>query len=253
LKAIILAGGYGRRLYPLTENRPKPLLLVAGKPMLERVLESLAPIHELKVAYVVTNEEFYQQFRNWRNTYIGNNSHFQIEIINNRCMDRSHEIGALGNLHIVLKEQNVDDDIMVIAADNLFSKSLEDFAAFAVTKNAPVVATYNVDDVAEVRRFGSVVFDAAGRISFFEEKPAAPSSPTIAVALYYYPRTYLPLIGRYVAEHNNTEEPGRLIEWMYRQVTVYAWPVPGIWCDVGSHDSLNYANRMFTEAEGAAG
>jgi glucose-1-phosphate thymidylyltransferase len=252
LKAIILAAGYARRLYPLTENWPKPLLLVSGKPMIERVLDSLAPIEALESVHIVTNAKFYGEFCNWLNTYRLNNGHFQISMINN-LSGNPHEMGALGNLHLVLEQQNIDDDIIVVAADNLFSRTLEEFAIFARTKNAPVVAIYEIDDLNEARRFGSVKLDETGKINFFQEKPAEPTSLTIAVALYYYPRSCLPLIRKYVLEQDNGEEPGRLVEWMYKRIPFYTWPLPGIWCDIGSEEKLKDANRVFAKVDKTAG
>lgn len=247
LRVIILAGGYAKRLYPLTENRAKPLISVAGKPMIERVLGSLAPVEDIESIYIVTNDKFHSDFRNWLDAYCLNNGHFPIDIINNESSEVECQIGAIGNLHLVLARENIDDDIIVVAADNLFTESLEGFATFSRQKNAPVVGVYTMDTLHDVQKYGSVQLDDSGMITYFEEKPVIPKSLTIGIALYYYPKSSLSLIKQYIAERNNSEEPGRLVEWMYKRTPFYSWSLPGIWCDVGSIEKLEEANRIFAE------
>lgn len=247
MRVIILAGGYAKRLYPLTKDRAKPLIPVAGKPMIERVLDSLGPVQDLESIHIVTNDKFHSAFRDWLDAYSLNNGHFSIDIINNESREVESHIGAIGNLHLVLARENIDDDIIVIAADNLFTVSLEGFATFSRQKNAPVVAVYTMDTLDEVQKYGSIELDDSGKITYFEEKPLIPKSLTIGIALYYYPKSSLSLIKQYIAERNNSEEPGRLVEWMYKRTPFYSWRLPGIWCDVGSKEKLEEANRIFAE------
>jgi glucose-1-phosphate thymidylyltransferase len=246
LKAIILAGGYATRLLPLTKQTPKALLPIAGKAMIERVLDSLAAIHGLESIYIVTNDKFYPGFRNWIDGYPARNGHANINIINNGSNEHDGSIGAIGNLHLVLTRENIEDDVVVIAADNLFSESLEGFVTFARQKKAPVVAVYTIDNLGDCGKYNSIELDDSGKITFFEEKPVKPKGLTIGVALYYYPESSLNFIKRYVAEQNNLEEPGRLVEWMYHHTAFYTWRVPGIWCDVGSKEKLEEANHIFS-------
>lgn len=249
MKAIILAGGYATRLLPLTKQTPKALLPIAGKPMIEHVLDSLAAIHGLESIYIVTNDKFYSGFRDWIDGYPAKNGHSNIEIINNGSNEHDGSVGAIGNLHLVLTRKKIEDDVLVVAADNLFSESLEGFGRFARQKNAPVVAVYTIDNLKDCGKYGSIELDDSGRITFFEEKPAQPKGLTIGVALYYYPKSSLELIKRYVAEQDNLEEPGRLVEWMYHQTPFYTWRVPGIWCDVGSKEKLEEANHIFARVK----
>jgi glucose-1-phosphate thymidylyltransferase len=97
-----------------------------------------------------------------------------------------------------------------------------------------------------VRKYNSITLDAQGRITYFEEKPARPSSSLTGIALYYYPRACLPLIERYVQEGNNADQPGRLVQWLYPRLDFYTWRVPGLWYDIGSKESLEEANRVFS-------
>jgi glucose-1-phosphate thymidylyltransferase len=252
MKLIILAAGYATRLYPLTLNQPKPLLAVAGKPMIEHVLDNLAPVKEIDHAYVVTNAKFAGHFQRWAEQYGARQAGVGFTIINDGSTDDSNKLGAIGDLNLVLTKEGVEDDIVVVAGDNLFSDSLEGFGRFVRERGAPVLAVYDVGDLEAIRKYNSIEVDAGGRITFFEEKPAEPKSTLTGIALYYYPKTALPLIRRYVGEGNNPDQPGRLVQWMYRQTPFYTWQVPGLWYDVGSKETLEEADRIF-KGSAAAG
>lgn len=245
MKVIILAAGYATRLYPLTLTRPKPLLPVAGKPMVEYVLDNLAPIGGIDRVYVVTNAKFASQFQQWSDGYRSADAKLDFTIVNDGSTDDTNKLGAIGDIHFVLTREKVEDDIIVVAGDNLFSERLSGFGAFCREKQAPVVAVYDVKDLEQIKKYNSLTLAADGRITFFEEKPKTPTSTLTAIALYYYPRATLELIRRYVAEGNNPDQPGRLIQWMYPRVPVYTWTVPGLWYDIGSKETLEEANQIF--------
>jgi len=247
MKVIILAAGYATRLYPLTLTQPKPLLPVAGKPMVEYVLDNLAPIGGIDRIYVVTNAKFAGHFQKWADNYQQTESKFDFTIVNDNSTDDTNKLGAIGDIHYVLKTQNVDDDIIVVAGDNLFSEKLEGFGKFVAEKNAPVLAVYDVGNLEEIKKYNSISVDGAGRITFFEEKPKNPTSTITGIALYYYPKASLALIKQYMAEGNNPDQPGRLVQWLYPRTPFYTWRVPGIWYDIGSKETLEEANKIFAK------
>jgi glucose-1-phosphate thymidylyltransferase len=247
MKVLILAAGYATRLYPLTLTQPKPLLPVAGKPMIDYVLDHLAPIGGIDHIYVVTNAKFAGHFQKWADQYRINGSPMQFTIVNDGSTDDAHKLGAIGDMHLVLQKENVDDDLIVVAGDNLFSESLEGFGRFCREKKAPVLAVYDVGSLEQVRKYNSISLDAHGQITFFEEKPKNPTSTLTGIALYYYPKASLPLIKQYIAEGNNPDQPGRLVQWLYTRTPVYTWLVPGIWYDIGSKETLEEANRIFAK------
>ncbi len=248
MKVIILAAGYATRLYPLTLTQAKPLLGVAGKPMIEHVLDNLAPIGGLDRIYVVTNAKFARQFQDWADHYRATKAELDFTIVNDGSADESNRLGAIGDLHFVLTSHQVEDDLIVVAGDNLFSESLSGFGAFCRQKQAPVLAVYDVRDLEAIKKFNAITFDGEGRITFFEEKPKNPATTVTGIALYYYPKSALALIRQYVAEGNNPDQPGRLIQWLYSRTPVYTWRVPGIWYDIGSKETLEEANRIFSRA-----
>ena len=243
---IILAAGYATRLYPLTLTRPKPLLPVADKPMIDHVLDNLAPISGLDHVCIVTNSKFAAQFQEWADHYRATKAKLDFTIVNDGSTDDTNKLGAIGDLGLVLSREKVDDDIIVVAGDNLFSQTLEGFGRFSRERNAPVIGVYDVGDVEQVRKYNSITVDRDGRITFFEEKALHPTSTLTGIALYYYPQATLGLIKQYIAEGNNPDQPGRLIQWLYARVPVFTWRVPGIWFDIGSKEALEEANRAFS-------
>jgi glucose-1-phosphate thymidylyltransferase len=247
MKIIILAAGYATRLYPLTLNQPKPLLPVAGKPMVEHVLDNLAPIGDIDRIYVVTNAKFAGHFQKWSDQYRAAKSKFDFTVVNDGSTDDANKLGAIGDIHFVLKTQNVNDDLIVVAGDNLFSEKLGDFGKFCREKNAPVLALYDVGDLEQIKKYNAISVDATGRITFFEEKPKNPSSTLTGIALYFYPKSTIPLIQQYMAEGNNPDQPGRLVQWLYPRTAVYTWRVPGLWLDIGSKETLEEANQIFAK------
>jgi glucose-1-phosphate thymidylyltransferase len=252
MKVLILAAGYATRLYPLTLTRPKPLLDVAGKPMIEHVLDNIAPIPGIDRVFVVTNAKFADQFQQWADHYRATKSKLNFTIINDGSTDDSNKLGAIGDLNLVLNREKLDDDLIVVAGDNLFSQSVEEFGKFCRAKNAPVLAVYDVGNLEEIKKYNAITMDKDGRITFFEEKPKQPQSTVTGIALYFYPKASLPLVRQYVAEGNNPDQPGRLVQWMYPRMPFYTWRVPGLWFDIGSKETLDEANRIFGAATGAA-
>ena len=170
---------------------------------------------------------------------------FAFTIINDGSTDDSNKLGAIGDLNLVLKQERVDDDLIVVAGDNLFSEKLGAFGEFCRAKNAPVLGLYDVGSLEAAKKYGVVAVGREGVIADFKEKPAQPASTLIGIALYYYPRATLKLVDQYLAEGNNPDQPGRLIQWLYPRTPVYTWAVPGIWYDIGSKETLEEANRIF--------
>jgi glucose-1-phosphate thymidylyltransferase len=245
MNILILAAGYATRLYPLTENKAKPLLDVAGKPMIEWVLDNLAPIPDIDRVYVVTNNKFAGAFEEWAAGYKSRGAKMEFTIVNDGSTSDEDKLGAIGDIHYVLKTQNIShQDLLVVAGDNLFSQPVPGFAE-AAKKYPATLALYDVGDLEAIRKYNNVSVDADGVITHFEEKPANPTTTKTGIALYYYSKEVLPLIDTYVAEGNNPDQPGRLIQWLYPRVKVGTWDVPGTWFDIGSKETLVEANEAF--------
>jgi glucose-1-phosphate thymidylyltransferase len=231
----------------LTLNQPKPLLPVAGKPMMEHVLDNVADISYIDQAYIVTNAKFADQFQKWADDYGAHKTKLNFTIVNDGSTDDSNKLGAIGDLHLVLEKHEINDDLIIVGGDNLFSNDLAAFGDYCKEKNAPVTGVYDVGDLEAIKKYNAIEIDEQQRIIYFEEKPQVPKSTLTGIALYYYPTATLPLIQQYIAEGNNPDQPGRLVQWLYPRVPFYVWKVPGLWYDVGSIETLEEANRVFGE------
>ena len=245
MNILILAAGYATRLYPLTENKAKPLLEVSGKPMIEWVIDNLASIPDIDRVYVVTNNKFAHSFEEWAAAYKAQHPKLDFIIVNDGSTSDADKLGAIGDLHYVLKTEHISNqDLLVVAGDNLFSQPVSEFAA--VAKNYPAtLALYDVGDLEAICKYNNVTTDSEGIITHFEEKPQHPQTTKTGIALYYYRADILPLVDTYIAEGNNPDQPGRLIQWLYPRVKVGTWDVPGTWFDIGSKETLLEANEVF--------
>jgi glucose-1-phosphate thymidylyltransferase len=242
MKAVILAAGYATRLYPLTLDRPKALLPVGGRPLVEHLLLRLQDVDGLDAINLVTNAKFAGAFRDWAAGWDG----AEVRIVDDGTADEETKLGAIGDLALTIRAAAIDDDLLVLAGDNLFSESIAPFADFGREKDAPALGVYDVGDLDAIRRYNAIELDGDDRLTYFEEKPAAPRSTLTGIALYYYPRESLGLVAEYLAAGNNPDQPGRFVEWLYPRVPVYAWRVPGRWYDIGSAETLAEADRAFT-------
>ncbi len=245
MNVLILAAGYATRLYPLTKNKAKPLLEVAGKPMIEWVLDNLAPVPDLGTIYVVTNEKFARDFERWAADYKSRHAGMKFKIINDGSTSDSDKLGAIGDINFVISREHLaEDDLLVVAGDNLFSEPLTGFVEAA--RGAPaMLATYDVGDLEAMKKYASITVDEAGVITNFEEKPSNPSNTLAGIALYYYSRETIPFFATYTAAGNNPDQPGRFVQWLYQRVPVKTYQIRGTWFDIGSKETLEEANRLF--------
>jgi len=238
MKALILAAGYATRLYPLTLETPKHLLEVGGRPMVDWVLDRLEPLGGLDGVYLVTNGKFAPAFEDWA-------AGRGVTVIDDGTTSEDDRLGAIGDIGFVLEREGIDDDLLVIAGDNLFTGGIDGFVAEGRRRAKPVLAVYDVGDSELMPQFNTIETDEDGRITYFEEKPQRAKTTLAGIALYWYPRSLLPLIHTYLAEQENHDQPGRLVEWLYTRTPVYAWELPGTWYDIGTPEQLEAARADF--------
>lgn len=245
----MLAAGYATRLYPRTLTQPKPLLPIAGRPILDYLLDRLEEVEKIDEAYVVTNAKFAGQFEQWAAARGGRPSPLRVSVVNDGTTGEESKLGAIGDIEFALRAEEVDDDLIVVAGDNLFTDSVRGFAEFGAGKDAPVVAVYDVGSVDEAKKFSVFRLASDGHITDFEEKPKQPSSTRIGIALYYFPKHSLRFIRQYMGEGNRPDPSGRLIEWLFSRVCMYTWAVPGKWFDIGSPETLAEADAAFLKIQ----
>jgi glucose-1-phosphate thymidylyltransferase len=244
VNALILAAGYATRLYPLTLNRAKPLLVVADKPIVEWAVDNLAGISDLETVYIVTNNKFACDFQKWSENYHSRHPEFRFKIVNDGSTSDDDKLGAIGDINLVVtREELSQSSLVVIAGDNLFTESLAQFVDCARGTDA-TVAVYDVGDLEAIKKYGNITVDAEGIITRFEEKPEKPQGTLAAIALYYYSPAVLSLLRTYLAAGNNPDQPGRFVQWLYTRKPVNTFQIKGKWIDIGSKETLEKADKL---------
>ena len=244
MNALILAAGYATRLYPLTLNKAKPLLVVGGRPIIEWVVNNLADVADLETIYVVTNDKFAADFQAWSERYQDQHPEFKFKIINDGSKSDEDKLGAIGDINFVITRENLtQSSLLIVAGDNLFTESLTEFVVCARETEA-TVAVYDVGDAEAIKKYGNIAVDADGIITRFEEKPEKPQGTLAAIALYYYSPAVLSLLTTYLAADNNPDQPGRFVQWLYTRKPVKTFQIKGNWLDIGSKGTLENADRI---------
>jgi len=233
MKALILAAGYATRLFPLTREYPKPLLSVAGEPIINYIIDKLQSVKEIDEIIVITNSKFILRFREWRRGLMGNAK--RIILIDDLTKDIHDRRGAIGDMNFAVHKRRIRDDLLVIGGDNLFDEDLGDFISFARAKiNHPVIGVYDLKSKAEAVQYGVVKLNSHGKVVDFKEKPKKPQSTLVAMCLYYFPKEKLGLIKEYlVTKADKHDAMGFYIDWLRKKVTVYAFAFAKRWYDIG--------------------
>ena len=244
MKAVILAAGYATRLRPLTDDVPKPLLPVGGRPILDWILANIRQVDEVDAIHVVTNSRFAGQFEEWGAAH-------GVVVHDDGTRTNEDRLGAIGDLKFVLDRAGIDDDVLVVAGDNLFEFRLADYVRFwRAHPDTSAVAVYDCGDLELAAGYGIVELDADDRITFFVEKPAEPQSTLAAIATYLYSRRQLPLIAEYLAEGNAPDQAGSLVAWLYARQPVYGYRFEGEWFDIGDRKQLLEADNRTRRLRG---
>lgn len=245
MKALILAAGYATRLYPLTKDYPKPLLEVKGRPIISYIVEKLNAVESIDEIYIVTNNKFIRHFRRWVKTI---RSVKKIVLVNDLTRNNQDRLGAIGDIHFVIKKQKLKESLLVVGGDNLFSGSLADFLNFiARKKDQAGLGVYRLKQKKDASRYGVVKLNKQMKVVSFAEKPAQPQSSLVAMCLYYLPKNYLNLIARYMKSSKNgkIDATGSYIAWLKEKVNVYGYVFRGEWFDIGDYKYLNAAKKNF--------
>ncbi|MFH1276021.1 MAG: nucleotidyltransferase family protein [Candidatus Woesearchaeota archaeon] len=241
MKALILAAGYATRLYPLTENTPKPLLEVGNKTILEHILNKLKDVKEIDEILIVTNHRFHHNFRSF---LLNLDYPKKIKLINDGTLNNNDRLGAVGDINFVIKEEDIKEDLMVIAGDNLFGFSLNHFAKLFQEKNTSVVAFRDLKDIELVRKRLGVGILEGTKVINFEEKPALPKSSLAATACYLFHKNDLPLVQTLV-EQDKADNSGDLVRWLVKKSEVHGFVFDEHWYDIGSHEALKEADVAY--------
>jgi glucose-1-phosphate thymidylyltransferase len=234
MKALILAAGYATRLRPLTDQIPKQLLPVGGRPMVDWILDKLRETSANEI-HLVTNARFAAGFERWAEDK-------EVRVHNDGTTSNDDRLGAIGDIRFV----GLDDDLLVVAGDNLFDYSLAEYEAYWRERpGASCVAVLDVRDPELAKKYGIVDVDEDDRIVGFVEKPEHPPTTLCATATYLYEREHVRLVSTYLDEGNPHDQPGNYVAWLHKRAPVYAYRFQDDWYDIGDrHQLLEADNRM---------
>ncbi|MEK3900246.1 nucleotidyltransferase family protein [Paenibacillus sp. FSL R7-0179] len=233
--ALILAAGYATRLYPLTLDTPKPLLPVQGeRTILDLLAARLEVLEEISEILVVTNERFFHAFEQWAGQYRGSKP---VRILNDGTSSPEGRLGAIGDIQFVLERVQPQEDLLVLAGDNVLGFGLAGYLDYFHKVDTDCILVRTVDDPEELRSIGVAELDAQNRVLSLEEKPQAPRSNIGVFALYIYKRSTLPLFSRYLAEGGNPDAPSYFPEWLHSRQEMRAYYTEGTIEDVGTPEA----------------
>ncbi len=242
MKAIILAAGYATRLYPLTINKPKALLTINEKPIINYIVEQINTIDVVDEIYVVTNHKFIDSFANWQNEI---ESRAKITVLDDGTTSEQDRKGAIGDIAFVIQKMNINDELLVVAGDNFFTYPLKNYYDFYKQKDKDCVCVKVWNDEKTLRNFGIALLDQNNKVLDIEEKPENPKSNTVVFAMYLYQKDTIPLFEKYLLQGNNPDAPGNFPAWLYKQKEVYAYTFKGECYDIGTPESYQEVQALF--------
>lgn len=237
---LVLAAGYATRLYPLTENYPKPLLDVGGKTILDWLVDDIDGAGCIDEYVVISNHKFVGHFRNWA---AGKKQ--KMVVVDDGTLTNGTRLGAVRDIQFAIDSLALDDDMLVIAGDNVLDFSLQSFVLYSKQKGTSCIMRYYEPDERRLNKCGVVTVDADDRITSMEEKPAAPKSHWCCPPFYFYTRDDARLVRMAIAEGCGTDAPGSFIAWLSGHTSVHAMEMPGSRYDVGNLESYNRLKTVY--------
>jgi glucose-1-phosphate thymidylyltransferase len=236
MKAIIMAGGFAKRLYPLTKNKSKCLLKIAERPIIDYTIDKLKEIRELEEIIVITNELFYEDFINWART-----NPLSIRILSDGGTSEDSKIGALTAFLNFLSREKLEEDFFLAGADNFFKFSLKKIYQIFKKENKNLAVFYDIKNLEDAKRFGVALLEK-NLIVDFEEKPENPKSTIVSSAMYFIKKETLPLIQELNKEVMRRDDLGELMEYLYKRTPLYA-VVAEENMDIGTIELLKKAEK----------
>ena len=245
--ALLLVAGYATRLYPLTKDTPKPLLPVAGRPMLDYIVDELDTLPDLSGICLISNHRFAGKFEEWAAVRRAASPEVPITVLDDGTTDDSNKRGAIGDIQFAIETLAIDDDVVIIAGDNLFTYRLRDMYDYFRKIRRDLLIAIHVADKDQLRKLAVATLNGDGKVLRMAEKPQEPESETAIFATYFYLRETLPLIRTYLDEGNTPDSPGHFPAWLYKREDVYAYIAEGTCIDIGTPENYRDVNERFSE------
>lgn len=246
MKTIVLAAGYATRLYPLTENFPKPLLEIGNNTILGRMLDDIDTIPEISEHIIVTNHKFASIFRDWVAARQESRETKPIYVLDDGSITNENRLGAVRDLLLALMDFDICEDILVVAADNILEFSFRGFVEAFKEKKTSMIMCHHEPEIYKLQRTGVIEVDADMKVLQMQEKPAVPVSHWAVPPFYIYRKEDLPLVRGSIAHGCGSDAPGNLAHYLADRTTLHAWPMPGGRFDIGSLDTYEEAKQKYS-------
>ncbi len=247
MKALVLAAGYGTRLYPLTKTTAKPLVPIADKPIIEYILERILPLPSIDAIYIVTNGKFFSDFVKWQETFQKKRDRKEppILLLNDKTLSNETRLGAIKDIALAINKFAVDDDLMICSGDDIFMFDFKEFVETFEKVGKTVITLHPSNDIELLRNSGNAQINSANRVIDIVEKPSHPRTNLISPCLYIFSRSTLPMIDRYLKTDNNPDAPGYFISWLVKKIEVFSYIFEEPFYTVGDMVSYKHAQIVF--------
>ena len=235
--AILLAAGYATRLYPLTKDKPKSLLPLGNRLIIDYIMDSVDVIPGLTKVALITNSKFYPAFCEWADSQ-DREGKAPIVVLDDGTTDDSNKRGAIGDIIYTIDSLEIDDDVCILAGDNIFTYSMKNMYDFYQEKKAPTLIAINVPEVHQRQKLAVAVLDEDGQ---------EPKSEWGIYATYFYGRDILPMLKEYIAEGGSPDAPGNFPSWLYKKMPVYAFKGDGSCIDIGTLENYEKTCKEYED------
>jgi len=242
MKCIILAAGYATRLYPLTENFPKPLLKIKNKTIIDWLIDDIETSNKIDEYIIISNHKFVEHFIKWKEEKVIDT---KITIIDDGTIDNDNRLGAVADINLAIQSLSLDDDLLVIAGDNVLDFSLNNFINYFEIKNTTCIMRYYESDINKIKKSASVKFDENDLVLEMVEKPSNPESNFCVPPFYIYCRKDVEMVDKALNNGCNPDAPGSFINWLYDKSDVHTMEMPGKRYDIGNIESYNLVNDIY--------
>ncbi len=240
MKCLILAAGYATRLYPLTENFPKPLLKVGEKTILDWLLDDIDASGEIDEYVVISNHKYVSHFEAW-----AKDKPYPVTVVDDGTSSNETRLGAVRDIQFAIESLHLDSDMLVMAGDNVLDFSMKSFIKYALEKQSSCIMRYYEADPAKLKKCGVVQIDNEDRILSMEEKPEEPKSNWCCPPFYYYTKEDSKKIAEGIKDGCGVDAPGSYIAWLCQKTSVYAMEMPGKRYDIGNLESYKQVQNDY--------